>query len=380
MRRAFIALLILSAAAARASDLQSFLFDRVTALAKQKAEQNQTSSKQTAPPAQTSSDSLLDESSASDLISAAFKLTDTAKSDGTTNGVSGGSATLYALAAALRGVDPLEPSFYNDHSSVILRSISLAAGSENAASGNGSTRTYQGKWKVVDRRDPTRDDNKKVLQANVDANLAMVHALGDVQAFIVHNADVNDRVAKAAKIPITKNSDVAGVDIDWNQVLTTAQLAQIDQILRAASLSLADLDKATQGLIAKVRSRPQLALAFTLKQPSTRHDTYISELIYDQGMPNTAISFTGNLGADLTRKDTGGYDNIYRGDVRGRWEMTTAQTGKRGAYLDLTGEAKRHAGEKNVWKAQAKFTFPITGGIDLPISVTWANRSDLIDE
>src|SRR5436305_13636963 len=104
MRRAFIALLIVSASAARASDLQSFLVDRATALTQQKADQNQTSSKQTEPPAQASVDSLLDESSAPDLISAAFKLADTAKGSGTTSGISGGSATLYALAAALRGV------------------------------------------------------------------------------------------------------------------------------------------------------------------------------------------------------------------------------------------------------------------------------------
>ena len=33
-----------------------------------------------------------------------------------------------------------------------------------------------------------------------------------------------------------------------------------------------------------------------------------------------------------------------------------------------------------IYKAQGKLTIPIADGIDFPISVTWANRSNLIDE
>lgn len=31
-------------------------------------------------------------------------------------------------------------------------------------------------------------------------------------------------------------------------------------------------------------------------------------------------------------------------------------------------------------RAQAKWEFPITRGVSIPISVTWANRTELIDE
>ena len=37
-------------------------------------------------------------------------------------------------------------------------------------------------------------------------------------------------------------------------------------------------------------------------------------------------------------------------------------------------------GTDTIGKLQAKLKIPIAEGIDLPISVTWANRTELIDE
>lgn len=117
--------------------------------------------------------SLVDQSSAADLFSLALNQAGLSIGDEAADSASA-SATIYALYAAFRGADPLQPAFYNQHAR--LRRISLSVGIDEAeedggenegedgeeqegeGDGTASARLYGLKWLVYDRRQPTASE------------------------------------------------------------------------------------------------------------------------------------------------------------------------------------------------------------------------------
>ena len=47
--------------------------------------------------------------------------------------------------------------------------------------------------------------------------------------------------------------------------------------------------------------------------------------------------------------------------------------------LDLAFEGLFIEAEENTWRLQGKLTVPLMEGISLPVSVTWANRTELVE-
>jgi hypothetical protein len=54
--------------------------------------------------------------------------------------------------------------------------------------------------------------------------------------------------------------------------------------------------------------------------------------------------------------------------------------GKKPLFFDVATQGSWMNNTDAIYKAQGKITIPIADGIDFPISVTWANRTRLIDE
>jgi hypothetical protein len=364
----------------QAETLPEYVDQRAIELRTQRAEQSQTASKQASPPAGSSPSSLLDETSAADLFSSAFTLATVSKGTAEKSGLSGATATAFAIVAAMRGQDPLDPTFYNKHAG--LRSLAFAVGTETASTGDGDIKTYQVKWRSSGREIANADNVKalkELAKNNSAATLALAAALGRVQDLIIASPDLQAVVAKAARRDSVTLQNVLVIDLAWDQLPPDVK-ARLDEAILPAVAPLAALNEATQAFIDGVMAKPQFAFAATLKRPPAGNDTFVGELIFDKGMEGTAFFLTANAAGEFTRTDTSRHDTTYRASMRGRWEFVAATIGKRGAYFDLTGEAKKHTSEPNVVKAQGKLTIPLSGGVDLPISVTWANRKDLIQE
>ena len=94
---------------------------------------------------------------------------------------------------------------------------------------------------------------------------------------------------------------------------------------------------------------------------------------------------------NLTLNGSYNYKNssIIGGDVRtGRFagqlqfQMTPEKSlvGRSPLYLYLGSEANWASGKPSIYKLQGKVKIPIAEGIDFPISITFANRTDLIQE
>src|SRR5262245_56873227 len=99
-------------------DLTSCVNARIVELVKAKADQNSNTKQAETPSSSSNSTSLVDQSSASDLVGVGMNLAGlTGNSNSTDKDPTSVSVTTsaYALFAAFKGVDPLNPDFYNTH-------------------------------------------------------------------------------------------------------------------------------------------------------------------------------------------------------------------------------------------------------------------------
>jgi hypothetical protein len=160
--------------------------------------------------------------------------------------------------------------------------------------------------------------------------------------------------------------------------LTPATNAVIETILDdRVDPFLSQFQNAKKIVSESLRS-PQFALAASLKDPQIddpeRH--LVFEAIYDQGLtPRT--SFIINARYDRPEGHVTD-DDQFSISSQLRYQLASARAKKNGSFVDFSAEAKLL--HERIYKAQVKWTFPITGGIQVPVSITAANRTEAVDE
>jgi len=156
----------------------------------------------------------------------------------------------------------------------------------------------------------------------------------------------------------------------------------IDQQLSAAELVVfKNLDEEARGAVESIRRAPQLSVAFLSKQRKVGIDEYMGQLIFDYGVANR---INLSLNGSYNYKDS----KVIGGDTRGfsfagqlQFQLNRENLlGKKPFFLNVSTQGNWMSGTRAIYKAQGKITLPIADGIDFPISVTYANRSDLINE
>jgi hypothetical protein len=142
-----------------------------------------------------------------------------------------------------------------------------------------------------------------------------------------------------------------------------------------------NLDDVTRSAISRIRRAPQFSLYLLSKQRREGIDEYMGEAIFDYGIVNRLnLTLNGSfnyLDSKLVGGDTRG--GKFSGQLQ--FQLTNDDlVGKRPIFFYLSSEGDWQAGRSPILKTQAKFTLPIADGFDLPLSVTYANRTELIDE
>ncbi len=400
-RIAVLLTLLLLSTAAHAQGLTNWIQQRRIAVLVARAEQNDVTVKQTESPATASgSSSLVDQSSTADLVSAALNFAGVGGGDAETgDGAKTISFTAYSLLAAAGGFDPLDPVRYNANRS--WRRLSFTAGTSDKES------VYALKYTFINRRDAQNLTNLQPLLDAVSQNVGDVSNL--VTRYILTTPDVIERLSNQPNMRedvkllavatwgpqgnlIPPTGDVNAIQRFQNAqvnvlralndervldaIFEADNLQEIDDIIEASSASFEALQKATDKVIENINAKPQLALTATHKQVADAADGFVAELVYDQGMPGTNMLITANAGYQRTEGDTTAAIDFFR--FAGQLRIPLGGAGSR-RFLDFAAEAN-NKNDEDVFKVQAKLTLPITTGIDFPLSITWANRSDLIDE
>jgi hypothetical protein len=410
-----------SAAAAEApqdsdNSFKHWLADRVAGHVQARLEQTNSSTKQVeAPSVSKGSTSLVDQSSASDLLSVAADLAglNTDKAQSKTNSVSA-TATTFALYASISGRDPLDPQFYNNFAS--LRDLQITAGYDEAASGGKKLALYGLKWKFIDRRRLSSNDKSTLVVAMKSYAVVLGRIETGAKEYIWDRPERLKEIASGYRdyitnhptdCPVATTVEVevehllnnppwiapkkceAGFFTDWNNRrfgasfeeanLSPAEVAKIDEMIGADIETFAQPQEETQVILDKVRRAPQLALSGQRKTLESGY-SYTGEAIFDYGLQDklnltvnaSYVSTTDRANAKATTHGVGKFS------AQLRYQLAAETSTRKASYLDFAGDAANDHGA--TYKAQIKLAIPIVAGLDLPVSVTYANKRELIKE
>lgn len=421
--------------------LSTRIDERIKENAQAKIDQRSNVNQTEAPAIGDSSTSLVDQSSASDLIGLALNLSGLANGNNNSQDKNSASvtATAYSLFATMNGAEPLDPSFYNKHRN--WRRLSFTLGFEKGQTDSSGNQTEDttiagAKYLLVSRRDAGHPSHQKELNVVYDnlkaaaVNFAQLNQevknflfygdptmrdklriVDDVRFFIqeqirtASNPEDKADFEKLLSQPVdswfefNKEDDLSNVRIDvktfverkylgpdafpnFVKALGDDGLKEIDQLIDARLEAFTSLNDASRKAIEKIRRAPQLSFAFMSKLKKQDADEFTGEAIFDYGLHDRV---------NLTLNGSYFYKNsrVIGGDLRGanfagqlQFQATPEKSlvGRSPLYFYLASDGSWNSGNKFIYRLQGKVKIPIAEGIDLPLSLTFANKKDLINE
>lgn len=346
-----------------------------------------------APAATDASTTLVEKASAPDVFSLALGLIDAGSKPGADERATSITVSAFAVRSSVTGANPMNPAVYDRFRN--WRRWSFTVGRVEAEDdGTPGGRVFGVKGLLIDQRDVSDNANDAKF-ANLTAALA---AEGNVVAIAMTKA--RDFIARS--LP-DLSQGLSGVGFAAKhlglgsyettlEMLTEGQRADLDLLLADSVDQLIDAGKDVDTVIEQIRRAPQLALTY---QAIVREDDAGEEhhfgVAFDVGL-GSRLSATANgtfvktdhpLLTDTTVAKIAGemqfdLQQVTKlGDLakrRGRDPMTVSVAGVGEWYSD---------DQPTIAKLQVKFTLPLPGiiaGLKIPFSVTFANRTELIDE
>ncbi len=346
--------------------------------------------KQAAPPAAAAnSTSLVERSSAPDLLGFGLdflNLSDKAAGDKKSATPKTLTFSAYALRTKLAGKDPLDPKVYNDNAK--WRSVSFTVGYDVPENSNDRDPVIGIKWLAYNGRDVSSKDNRteigKIQEALKPASRNFAAIDDDVRIYLF------TALQKRSKLPagVVQQSDFDNKILSPTDTqlildsLTDDEKKNIDRIILKYINAFRTLDVTTRNAVQAIRTRPQLALSFTTTQrKGKRPDEYAGTLTFDKGMGTNSLSINGSF---IMKRN-----GIKGKDSNGGQFAAAIHLPLNGfnplAYRDpmlfsLEANGTAMTGTAPIFKAQAKLTIPIIAGMEIPISVSVANRTEFVKE
>jgi hypothetical protein len=365
--------------------------EQATIGAQAKLNQKNNTNQTEAPSVSGNTDSLVDQSSASDFIGVALNAAGlTSNSDEMDTTSTSFTVSAYSLYAAAKRHDPLDPAFYNTNSE--WRKLSFTVGWEfpeedGAASGERAI-IFGTKYLIWNRRDATHPAYqgkwRELEKAALRVTKADVKISNEVETFVLNTLSGTDNAGDP------KRTQLEGRLLrDFQSVLKELGdghlLGAIDEIIKGNISASVDFLFQNQELINSVRNGPQFSIAYLSKlRKEDGTDEYRLQAILDYGIPKlTNLNVSMNASFDYkNNKMLGGDERGGRFAAEGKYQVrdTKLDEKKEPITISFGGEGQWMNGCPPTYRTQVKITIPLINGINLPISGTWASRTDLIDE
>jgi hypothetical protein len=330
------------------------------------------SKQQEVPTVSPQSTSLVDQSSASDFFNLAMNLAQASGGADSTNNTNSVTVTTsaYALYAAANRHDPFDPDFYARKRNWRRAYLTLGRDIPNSTSATKDPHLQQPgtigglKLSLYDKRDISHPANQPQFGEAAKALGQSARAYANIMADV------------SAKIPgiLARTSF---------KDLTDAQNQEINQIIDRNMKAFEALNSALQRAVDNIRSQAQWAFSYQGDfRNSQGYNLHKAGTQFALG-PNPWVNFT--LNANYQRwdgkkfgPDRQGGDLAAEFDYRITEDTTVAQP----YLLSLSVQSEWLTKQKPVYKAQLKLTIPLgqKTGLSFPASVTYASRSDLIQE
>lgn len=391
IRHSFLILFVLCLSSiASGQNLSNYLNERIAENIQARIDQTDPTKQAETPAAATNSTSLVERSSAPDLAGLAadfLQLSSSSTSDKKTATPKTLNFSAYALKSVLSNEDPLDPEIYNSNKN--WRSVSFTAGYEVPENTNDREPIFGIKWLAYNGRDLSNSDNQaeiaKVQAALNGSAIAFASIADDVRLYMFI------ALKKRTKLPtgVTTQGDFDALlfaPASFAPILaalTDDEKKNIDKIISKYISAFVNLDAVSKSVVKTIRSRPQLALQFITKQrKGDRPDEYSTVLAFDKGMGTSSLTINGSF---LFKNFRTGRD--HRGGRLSAGVHLPLQGFKPLEYSDplllsIEADATATTGETPMFRGQAKLTipFPSLPGVEIPISVSVANRTEFVNE
>ncbi|HEX6186575.1 MAG TPA: hypothetical protein VFZ40_00730 [Pyrinomonadaceae bacterium] len=416
--------------------LNARIEERIKANAQARIDQRSNVNQTETPAIANNSTSLVDQSSASDLVGLGLNLAGLTQDNNSGNSDKPSAtvtATAYSLYSMFRGEQPLDPAFYNKHRD--WRRLSFTLGFEkgqlNAQGQTTEDTTIAGaKYLIFSGRDASKHQRElgtvyqylKAAATNLGQltaeikNEILFGKLRDrlripeaVRAFVQGklsagslNAQQRQEFQDLLDEPVESWFDPAKIDAAHLQVrvfvrneyfkmpgfallqqaLDEEALKEIDELIDARLDAFTGLNNAARRAIEQIRKAPQFSLAFQSRLQKQEPDEYKGQAIFEYGIHDRLnLTLNGSflyrnsrfLGADTRRAQ-------FAGQLQFQMTPEKSLAGRSPLYLFLASEGDWGNGISSIFKVQGKVKIPLFEGVDFPISLTYANRTELINE
>jgi hypothetical protein len=387
-----VLLLGCTVASAQTQDFTDWVFKRLE-IATQEAAANGAAgmTKQVETPAVAgSSTAVVDQSGAPDLIGLALQFFNLGQgSDTTPMSI---TVSAFAIRNALLGNNPTRPEVYAAGRNWRRFSATVGRESEDAASGQPAAQLVGVKVLAWDQRDPTIPSNVERLQKAIEASKS---GQGVAQALDALQILIATRLAPRFREddPFTFMEEHLGAEKHAETLaeLTPEDLAEVDLLLveRLAPAMQVAVDE-QRALVQHLKQAPQLAFSYQARlRDEDGDDEHAWQGIFDYGVAER-MNISVNAGMSVIDRPLLDRETVGRlaaeaqfrfgdepSDLAGLLRANTPLT------IGVSVAGAWHGDRDDIFKAQVKLKVPLPRpfeGVSLPISITLANRTELIDE
>lgn len=379
MRAAFIALAacLLLVDAARAQAFATWLNARTDSLVALKLALRDPAGAVQIPARTSGEENLVERAGIPDISGIAISLPNAPTSRSTTSSsATSFTATPYMLLGLLGG-RPLDTDFYFDHAWARRFGLSLTFDEDSA----GRTITeVQGKLIVLDRPTALEVDRSRRIGTALSRAQRAYGSLTDTIVGLLHeHVGAQDGLTRIQLINVLQQ------DARMQSTLARAGpevRAAIDRLIEQHITEFVALRAAVDSLVANTRSRPMLALGLTGSTAASLRRNVRAALILDVARPPYDLTANAiyHYGA---ASDTAAERSTLEGAAQAQlWLASPARlSGRSPPSITLAASAAyEFAGRGMIYKAQGRLLVPFADGASVPVSVTFASSTDLIDE
>lgn len=386
-------------------DFNEWLNRRVDEITKARINQRNNTNQSETSSVSSNTTSLVDKSSASDLVGVAVNLAglSTESSEMKASSMSA-TVSAYAFKAAAAGRNPLDPGFYNANRD--WRRVSFTLGFDYPAGKVGDINeravTFGIKFLPYDKRDASVDQQCVVVDSTTgqrttsgcvrlvsgalkESGVGFAKITRLVEDFLLHELATSNRIDPSLLTnPLQFTRDYLGTNFPKKllPLLTEADVKRVDDIISDHIDPFVKFSDTTRSAIEQIRKKPQASFEFlTTQRKENRPDEYVAKFIADLGVA-PRLNFTLNAAFAYQ-------DNKLMKDNRGgmvaaalQFQLTpeTKLAGRMPWLFDVSYQGSAMTNMTPMHIGQAKVTIPLWEGFELPLSVSLANRTELIKE
>ena len=359
-------------------DLNSWLNARIDSVVAVRVSVRSSSKQPLIPVGSASDANLVDRANMPDISGVSIKLPNEPASTSDTHGAASAiSLTPYALWGIIQG-SPLDPTRYMKLRS--LRRVGFSAAFDTDSTGKTSA-LVQFKVVVIDRGTALDVDGGGAIRSRLKRATRGFDTIQEFVDSLLYETVGTGRNQSRDDFTnsLAQGGGFAGVLAEAGPNVLNAIDAFITQNIDA----FVSLRSTVDSLQTATNSKPEFAIGLTSNNAGLEPSSVRAIAILDVGRGRYDLTFNAGYQHVRASDTTGDQDRVVAA-AQFLWRMTPEDrlTGRSPITLTLAASAAADVNELSdgLAKVQLRLMLPLAEGVNVPLSATWASKTDLIDE